>query len=82
MMVRAVTPAAATGKVFAFVMTGLNVGAALSPVLFGLILDVGDPRLVFWLPVVFFTLAILVILMVEQLGKSQAPAQPEQVAAE
>lgn len=47
MIVRKVTPVGATGRVFAFVMTGLNVGGAITPVLFGLLLDLGEPRLVF-----------------------------------
>jgi MFS family permease len=68
MMVRAVTPPGATGRVFAFVMTGLNVGAAITPLLFGLILDFGEPRLVFWLLAGFFALAILVILLVQQVS--------------
>ena len=45
MLVRKVTPAGATGRVFAFVMTGLNVGGAITPVLFGLLLDHGAPQL-------------------------------------
>jgi MFS family permease len=73
MMVRRVTPPEATGRVFAFVMTGLNVGAAITPLLFGLILDVGEPRLVFWLLAGFFALAILVILLVEQVS-ARTPA--------
>jgi MFS family permease len=73
MMVRAVTPPGATGRVFAFVMTGLNVGAAITPLLFGLILDLGEPRLVFWLLAGFFALAILVILLVRQVS-ARAPA--------
>ncbi len=47
MLVRKVTPPGATGRVFAFVMTGLNVGGAISPVLFGVLLDHGAPQLVF-----------------------------------
>jgi MFS family permease len=73
MMVRAVTPPGATGRVFAFVMTGLNVGAAITPLLFGLILDLGEPRLVFWLLAGFFALAILVILLVQQVS-ARTPA--------
>jgi MFS family permease len=53
MMVRKVTPVGATGRVFAFVMTGLNVGGAITPVLFGLLLDHGAPQLVFLLMALF-----------------------------
>ncbi|MGH6915081.1 MAG: MFS transporter, partial [Geminicoccales bacterium] len=44
MMVRMVTPPGAIGRVFAFVMTGLNVGAAITPLVFGLLLDFGEPK--------------------------------------
>jgi FSR family fosmidomycin resistance protein-like MFS transporter len=84
MMVRAVTPAGATGRVFAFVMTGLNVGAAITPLLFGLILDLGEPRLVFWLLAAFFALAVIVVLAVQQVS-ARTPALPSrsgEVAAE
>ena len=72
MMVRAVTPDGATGRVFAFVMTGLNVGAAITPLLFGLLLDLGEPRLVFWLLAGFFALAIALVLVV-QAGRGAPP---------
>ena len=39
MLVRAVTPEGASGKVFGFVSTGLNVGSAITPLLFGWIMD-------------------------------------------
>jgi MFS transporter, FSR family, fosmidomycin resistance protein len=73
MMVRAVTPEGAVGRVFAFVMTGLNVGAAITPVLFGLILDLGEPHLLFWLLAAFFALAVLVVLAVQQVS-ARTPA--------
>ena len=84
MMVRAVTPAGATGRVFAFVMTGLNVGAAITPLLFGLILDLGEPRLVFWLLTAFFALAVIVVLAVQQVSaRTPAPStRSGEVAAE
>ena len=48
MMVRAVTPPGASGKVFGFVTTGFNIGGIAGPLLFGFVLDYGDPGLVFW----------------------------------
>ncbi len=47
MMVRAVSPPGASGRVFGFVSSGLDVGAAISPVLFGWILDHDMPRGIF-----------------------------------
>jgi FSR family fosmidomycin resistance protein-like MFS transporter len=65
MLVRRVTPPGATGRVFAFVMTGLNVGAAITPVLFGLLLDLGEPRFVFLLLALFLVLAAGVVLLAQ-----------------
>jgi MFS family permease len=48
MMVRAVTPPGASGKVFGFVTTGFNIGGIAAPLLFGVVLDYGEPGLVFW----------------------------------
>ena len=47
LMVYSATPAGAHGKVFAFVSTGGHVGTAAMPLVFGWILDSGEPRLVF-----------------------------------
>jgi len=58
MLVRAVTPPGASGKVFGFVSTGLNLGSAVTPVLFGWIMDVGDPRWLFWAAAAFMLLAL------------------------
>jgi MFS transporter, FSR family, fosmidomycin resistance protein len=48
MMVRAVTPPGASGKVFGFVTTGFNIGGIVAPLLFGFVLDYGEPGWVFW----------------------------------
>jgi len=48
MIVREVTPPGAFGKVFGFVTNGFNIGGILSPLLFGALMDHGEPRLVFW----------------------------------
>ena len=48
MIVRQATPPGAYGKVFGFVTNGFNIGGILSPLLFGALMDHGEPRLVFW----------------------------------
>lgn len=80
MMVRRVTPAGATGRVFAFVMTGLNVGAAITPVLFGLLLDLGEPRLVFLLLGGFLIAAAGVAVVVQAAIASHARTRSDQSA--
>jgi MFS family permease len=58
MLVRAVTPPGASGKVFGFVATGLNLGSAVTPLLFGLIMDLQQPRWLFWAAAGFMLLAL------------------------
>lgn len=58
LMVRAITPPGASGKVFGFVSTGLDVGSATAPLMFGVFLDLGAPA---W---VFFGAAFLMVLCV------------------
>jgi MFS transporter, FSR family, fosmidomycin resistance protein len=83
MLVRKVTPVGATGRVFAFVMTGLNVGAAITPVLFGLLLDFGEPRLVFLLLASFLLAAAGVVLLAQAaIGARETTRHPEKLPAE
>ncbi len=47
MLVRAATPPGAIGRVFGFVSTGFNIGAAIAPMIYGSFMDHGQPRAVF-----------------------------------
>jgi MFS transporter, FSR family, fosmidomycin resistance protein len=47
MLVRAVTPPGAYGRVFGFVSTGFNIGASIAPLVYGMLMDNGEPRAVF-----------------------------------
>jgi MFS family permease len=47
MIVRAVTPPGAFGRVFGFVTTGFNIAGMISPIIFGQLMDHGHPRWVF-----------------------------------
>ena len=83
MMVRKITPPGATGRVFAFVMTGLNVGAAITPVLFGLLLDLGEPQLVFVLLAAFAIAAAAVVVLVQAaIAALEATTRRKELAAE
>ena len=46
MIVRAITPPGAFGRVFGFVTTGFNIGGVIAPPVFGYMMDHGQPRLV------------------------------------
>jgi MFS family permease len=76
MMVRAVTPKGATGRVFAFVSAGLNLGAAVTPVLFGLLIDLGHAE---W---VFFLLAAILLLAIATVGVARTRHRPAPAPAE
>ena len=62
MLVRAVTPGNASGKVFGFVSTGLSVGGAVTPILFGWIIDQGAPQAIFYLLATFMLIAVMAIV--------------------
>jgi len=47
MIVRESTPPGSFGKVFGFVSTGFNIGGTVAPMIFGMLMDLGSPRMVF-----------------------------------
>jgi MFS transporter, FSR family, fosmidomycin resistance protein len=74
MMLRQITPERDVGKAFAFVSTGINVGSAIAPFIFGLILDHGDPR---W---IFLALGVFFVMGIATLGTSRMYARPVRTA--
>jgi len=75
MMVRAVTPPGAAGRVYGFVSTGYNIGNAVIPVLLGWLVDIGYAH------AVFFALAAIMIVAIATVGVVRRPAASP-VAAE
>lgn len=69
MLIRAVTPARDTGKVFGFVSTGFNIGSTIAPVMYGFILDHAEPRLVFWTAGTFLLVTIATVLNTARVGR-------------
>lgn len=65
-LVRAATPPGASGKVFGFVYSGLDLGAAFAPLLFGVLLDGGQYRGVFGAVAALYLLAIVSVLQLAQ----------------
>ena len=66
MLVHAAAPEGATGKVFGFVTTGINVGGALMPLLLGWLVDRGAAEGVFWLIALVMVLALVTVLTTRQ----------------
>lgn len=64
LIVRASTPPGATGRVFGFVYSGLDVGSFVTPVFYGWMLDHRLPQGVFYTVFAFTSLALLTILLV------------------
>jgi MFS transporter, FSR family, fosmidomycin resistance protein len=62
LIVRATTPPGATGKVYGFVYSGLDVGSMVTPVLFGWLLDRGQASAVFYAVVLAMALTVLTVL--------------------
>jgi len=62
MIVRAVTPQGAFGKVFGFVSTGFNVGGIAAPPLFGWLMDSGQPRAVLLVVAAAIALSLMTVL--------------------
>ena len=66
MLVRAVTPPGAFGKVFGFVTNGFNIAGIVSPLIFGALMDHGEPRTVFLLIGVCSLLAIVTVVTTQR----------------
>jgi FSR family fosmidomycin resistance protein-like MFS transporter len=61
MIVRASTPAGATGRVYGFVYSGLDVGSLSTPVFYGWLMDHGLPQAVFYAVAGLTVLAMLTV---------------------
>jgi len=72
MMVRGASPKGSMGKVFGFVSAGMAAGSAISPMMFGFVMDLGRPEWVFYLMVIFMVVAI---------GTVMTPKEPSGGAA-
>ncbi|BCX16423.1 MAG: MFS transporter [Geminicoccaceae bacterium] len=72
MLVKAVTPPGASGRVFGFVMVGFNLGGLVAPPAYGFLVDAGRPELV------FLAVAVVSIVTVATVagtaGRSPTPA--------
>jgi MFS family permease len=75
MIVRGATPKGASGRVYGFVYSGLDLGSALGPVALGAMLDHGSPRLVAAAIAMFLFVAIATVVQVRHAGRGvTAPA--------
>ena len=71
MIVRASTPAGATGRVYGFVYSGVDLGSAALPLALGWLLDRGEPRAVF---AAVAAVMVATIVTVVQVRRHAVPA--------
>ena len=63
MMVKAAAPPGGMGKAFGFVTTGIAVGGAVAPILFGWLVDLGRAEWVFYIIAAFMVLGVLSVVV-------------------
>jgi len=74
MLVRAATPDGSAGVAFGFTSTGLSIGSSTSPILFGWVMDLGEPTLLFTVAGAVIALSIVTVVLTRLPAK--APAHP------
>ncbi|QQS12898.1 MAG: MFS transporter [Rhodospirillales bacterium] len=72
MIVRGATPPGASGKVFGFVYSGLDVGSMLGPPVFGWLIDHGMPHGMFWGAFAIYLLNVLTVLQIRRFSRPRA----------
>lgn len=76
LLVRASAPPGASGKVFGFVYSGLDLGATLTPTVIGALLDAGHSGAVFVFAPVAMALSILTAMSLRRPARSDRAADP------
>jgi len=79
MIVRNATPPGASGKVFGFVYSGLDIGSFVAPPLFGFLMSSGLPAVIFWIAVGLYTFNAGMVMLIRH---SSAPKPAYPAAAE
>jgi MFS family permease len=74
LLVRGATPPGASGKVFGFVYSGLDLGSLVMPPIYGYLIDRGEPRAVFVVAAVLMALTMLTVLEVGRRGAAARAA--------
>jgi MFS family permease len=72
LMIRSATPSGSSGRVYGIVYSGIDLGAAMSPLIFGIFLDIGLPKLLFVGVAILQLMIILTGFKVASIGKPQA----------
>jgi len=76
LMIRKLVPPGDSGKVFGFIFVGYSIGGSLAPPLYGWILDINLPAMVFQMSAGFAVLALIAVALASALtpkGSSSSP---------
>jgi len=74
MIVRGATPPGASGKVFGFVYSGLDIGSMVGPPVFGWLMDHHLPHAIFWGAFAIYMLNVLTVLQIRRFARVPAAA--------
>ncbi|HEX2888779.1 MFS transporter [Vineibacter terrae] len=74
MIVRGATPPGASGKVFGFVYSGLDIGSMVGPPVFGWLMDHHLPHAIFWGAFVIYLLNVVTVLQIRRFSRAPAMA--------
>ncbi|PPR71285.1 MAG: hypothetical protein CFH03_02136, partial [Alphaproteobacteria bacterium MarineAlpha3_Bin2] len=77
MMVRAATPPGGVGKAFGFFSTGMSISGASAPILFGGLVDRGNPEWVFYSIAIFMCFGIFSIMGSQRASSRKAAINGE-----
>jgi predicted MFS family arabinose efflux permease len=72
--VRHIASSHSVGTVFAFVTTGFLLGQAVAPPLYGALIDLGSPEIVFWTSGAFYAIGIASVFVNRWIDARQAAA--------
>jgi FSR family fosmidomycin resistance protein-like MFS transporter len=76
MLVRKNAPPGAMGRTFGVVTTGLNIGGTIGPLLYGFLMDHGEPRAIFYTAVGFLVVTAITPLVTERNRRTRLAQTP------
>ncbi len=77
MIVRHATPPGASGKVFGFVYSGLDLGSFLAPLVFSQLMAMGVPAMMFWIATGLYVVNAGIVTIIRQATAPSATAAAE-----
>lgn len=76
MIVRQATPPGASGKVYGFVYSGLDIGSFLAPLVFGQAMSLGHPATMFWIAIGLYLANATLVTVIRQTSPARTVPAP------